>query len=150
MPAKIDMIGKKFNRLTVLSESVADSHGQITYTCRCERGNIVEGIRGRDLRSGNTKSCGCLNKEKYVERINKNTVNHSNISYIKSKKLSVRNTTGVRGVCPTKRGLYRATIGHKGKQIYLGEFSKLEDAVKARKDAEKIYFDSVLCENNLT
>lgn len=149
MPAKIDMIDKKFNRLTVLSESVADSHGQITYTCRCECGNIVEGIRGRDLRSGNTKSCGCLNKEKYVERINKNTVNHSNISYIKSKKLSVRNTTGVRGY-PTKRGLYRATIGHKGKQIYLGEFSKLEDAVKARKDAEKIYFDSVLCENNLT
>lgn len=150
MPAKIDMIDKKFNRLTVLSESVADSHGQITYTCRCECGNIVEGIRGRDLRSGNTKSCGCLNKEKYVERINKNTVNHSNISYIKSKKLSVRNTTGVRGVCHTKRGLYRATICHKGKQIYLGEFSKLEDAVKARKDAEKIYFDSVLCENNLT
>lgn len=150
MPAKIDMIDKKFNRLTVLSESVVDSHGQITYICRCECGNIVEGIRGRDLRSGNTKSCGCLNKEKYVERINKNTVNHSNISYIKSKKLSVRNTTGVGGVCPTKRGLYRATIGHKGKQIYLGEFSKLEDAVKARKDAEKIYFDSVLCKNNLT
>lgn len=86
MPAKIDMIDKKFNRLTVLSESVADSHGQITYTCSCECGNIVEGIRGRDLRSGNTKSCGCLNKEKYVERINKNTVNHSNISYMKSKK----------------------------------------------------------------
>lgn len=109
MPAKIDMIDKKFNRLTVLSESVSDSHGQITYTCSCECGNIVEGIRGCDLRSGNTKSCGCLNKEKYVERINKNTVNHSNISYIKSKKLSVRNTTGVREVCPTKRGLYRAT-----------------------------------------
>lgn len=54
MPAKIDMIDNKFNRPTVLSESVADSHGQITYTCRCECGDIVEGIRGRDLRSGNT------------------------------------------------------------------------------------------------
>ncbi len=54
MPAKIDMIDKKFNRLTVLSESGTDSYGQITYTCRCECGDIVEGIRGRDLRSGNT------------------------------------------------------------------------------------------------
>lgn len=150
MPAKIELIDKQFNRLTVLSECGKGTYGQITYTCRCECGNIVEGIRGRDLRSGNTKSCGCLNKEKYVERIKKNTVNHSNISYIKSKKLSVRNTTGVRGVCPTKRGLYRATIGYKGQQIYLGEFSKLEDAVKSRKDAEKIYFDSVLIENNVT
>lgn len=76
-------------------------------------------------------------------------MNHSNISYIKSKKLSVRNTTGVRGVCPTK-GLYRATISYKGKQIYLGKFSRFEDTVKARKDTEKIYFDSVLCKNNLT
>lgn len=150
MPAKIEMIDKKFNRLTVLSESGKDTSGQITYTCRCECGNIVEGIRGRDLRSGNTKSCGCLNEEKYIERIRKNTVNHSNIPYIKSKKVSVRNTTGVRGVCPTKRGRYRAVIGHKGKQIYLGEFSKFEDAVQARKTAEKIYFDSVLSENDVT
>lgn len=36
MPAKIDMIDKKFNRLTVLSESGTDSYGQITYTCRVD------------------------------------------------------------------------------------------------------------------
>lgn len=77
------MTDKKFNRLTVLSESGRDTYRQITYTCRCECGNIVVGMRSRDLRSGNTKSCRCLNEEKYVERIRKNTMNHL-IYYISS------------------------------------------------------------------
>lgn len=32
------------------------------WKCRCECGNIVS-IRGADLRSGNTKSCGCVKSE---------------------------------------------------------------------------------------
>lgn len=44
-------------------------------------------------------------------------------------------------------GRWRAYIGHKGKQIFLGEFSSKEDAIRARKEGEKKYFTSVLEEN---
>ena len=105
-------------------------------------------VTGNDLRRNNTKSCGCLNKEKYTERIKKQTVNHSNISSIKSKKISKKNTSGVRGVCPTKRGRWRAYIGHKGKNVFLGEFSKKEDAIAARRKAEEQFFIPILKKAN--
>jgi hypothetical protein len=143
MPAKIDMTGKKFHRLTVIQEAGRDNSGQVLWECRCDCGNTSI-VRGRDLRSGGTKSCGCLDLEKAVERIKKETVNHSNISRIKSQKLSVLNTSGIKGVCPTKTGRWRAYIGHKGKQVYLGEYSQKGDAVRARKNGEKIYFGKVL------
>lgn len=143
MPAKIDMTGKKFHRLTVIQEAGRDNSGQVLWECRCDCGNTSI-VRGRDLCSGGTKSCGCLDLEKVVERIKKETVNHSNISRIKSQKLSVLNTSGIKGVCPTKTGRWRAYIGHKGKQVYLGEYSQKGDAVRARKNGEKIYFGKVL------
>lgn len=55
---KIDMIGEKFGKLTVLEE-VPKQGRRIRYKCRCECGNITTVI-GEDLRSGHTKSCGCL------------------------------------------------------------------------------------------
>lgn len=143
MPAKIDMTGKKFHRLIVIREAGRDNSGQVLWECRCDCGNTSI-VRGRDLRSGGTKSCGYLDLEKAVDRIKKETVNHSNISRIKSQKLSVLNTSGIKGVCPTKTGRWRAYIGHKGKQVYLGEYSQKGDAVRARKNGEKIYFGQVL------
>ena len=146
MPTKIDMAGKDFHRLHVTKEAGRDKYGQVVWECSCKCGNTVL-VRGRDLRSGNTKSCGCLDIERAIEQIRKETINHSNISRIKSKKLSVANTSGVKGVCPTKDGRWRAYIGHKGKQIFLGDFSRKEDAIYARKEGEKKYFGSVLEEN---
>lgn len=35
---------------------------------------------------------------------------------------------------------YRATINYKGKRHHLGVFDRLEDAIKAREDAESFYF----------
>lgn len=51
------------------------------------------------------------------------------------------NTSGYKGVCWYKRYLkWYAYIRHNDEQIYLGYFNKKEDAVKARKAAEKKYF----------
>lgn len=58
-----DMIGKKFNRLTVLEECEERTKDRKkVYKCVCECGNIVNVI-GKNLRNGNTKSCGCLKHE---------------------------------------------------------------------------------------
>ena len=58
MPAKIDISGQRFGRLTVLCEA-GRKGGQVTWICRCDCGN--EHIaKGRDLRCGDVKSCGCI------------------------------------------------------------------------------------------
>ena len=57
------MTGKRFGRLVVLCR-----HGHrgkkksITWLCQCDCGN-QKVIIGEDLKSGSTRSCGCLKKE---------------------------------------------------------------------------------------
>lgn len=61
MPKKLELIGKKFNRWTVLWKIKIRKPGT-HWICKCDCGNF--GIcKGADLKTGNTKSCGCLHKE---------------------------------------------------------------------------------------
>lgn len=147
MGAKIDLSGKKFERLKVIKESGRDKFGQVLWKCECKCGKKCL-VRGRDLRSGGTKSCGCMDKERATELIKRQTVNHSNPNSIKSKKISKANTSVTRGVSPTKSGKWRATIGYKGKQIYLGEYWDKESAIKARKIAEEKFYKPLFQQNS--
>lgn len=56
------MIGEKYERLTVLSLSHKDQRGRSHYLCECVCG-VRKSVQGALLRSGNTKSCGCLSAE---------------------------------------------------------------------------------------
>lgn len=62
--SKINMIGKKFGKLTVLEECEERKERRIVYKCKCDCGNISYVI-GKNLRNGTTKSCGCLRRESY-------------------------------------------------------------------------------------
>lgn len=62
MGSLIDETGNKYGRLTVLY-SIKDKNNRTKWHCKCECGNEIE-VFGAYLRSGNTKSCGCLQKEK--------------------------------------------------------------------------------------
>lgn len=53
--------GEKYGRLTVLNFS-RKYKGIYYWFCRCDCGKIKE-LSIQDLKSGNTKSCGCLRKE---------------------------------------------------------------------------------------
>lgn len=55
-------IGDIFGRLTVIDFAEDNSCGQKCFKCRCSCGNTVI-VAGNKLRTGHTKSCGCLNKE---------------------------------------------------------------------------------------
>lgn len=55
---RVDITGKQFGRLTVLHYA---NKGQ--WECECECGNRVV-VRTYNLNSGNTKSCGCLQRER--------------------------------------------------------------------------------------
>lgn len=51
-------IGEKFGRLTVISRNTKEKK----WTCICECGNTVSVIAS-NLNKGNTKSCGCLQRD---------------------------------------------------------------------------------------
>ena len=67
MPKKIDMVGKKFGSLTVVSESGKTKSGDILWICKCDCGKITHPIAGSNLRNGHTKSCGGLTAQKHLK-----------------------------------------------------------------------------------
>jgi hypothetical protein len=58
----IDLTGHKYGRLTVKSLSKVKQKTHYLWNCVCDCGNKTR-VRGTSLRTGNTKSCGCLNIE---------------------------------------------------------------------------------------
>lgn len=70
MPAKKDLTGQTFNRLTVIEQDMnkyAETQ-EVFWKCRCSCGNF-KSVRTYDLTHGKTKSCGCLRNEKVREAI---------------------------------------------------------------------------------
>lgn len=62
MGRPIDLTGQRFGRLVVLSENGRSHSGKKRWLCQCDCGNQTCVVAG-DLRSGRTRSCGCLHKE---------------------------------------------------------------------------------------
>lgn len=72
-------------------------------------------------------------------------VGGTQISRIANFRSESNNMTGVRGVYySAQSGKYRARLKFQGKLLNLGSYERLEDAVKARKDAENRYFGEFL------
>lgn len=75
MPNAKDLSGQKFGRLTVLKYMFSQEVGTKGKTvrmhlCKCECGNVILADTG-SLTTGNTKSCGCLNKDHAKDLRNK-------------------------------------------------------------------------------
>lgn len=64
---KLNLINKKFGRLLVLEEYGRNKNKETMWLCQCDCGN-KKVVRATHLKSGATKSCGCLNHEKVIER----------------------------------------------------------------------------------
>lgn len=63
-----DLTGQAFNRLTVTGFAGRNKRGCPLWDCVCTCGNLVLGKVAGDIKQGNTKSCGCLKREKTVGR----------------------------------------------------------------------------------
>ena len=72
----IDLTGRQFGRLTVIGRYESSCHNT-RWLCKCECGE-VRVVYGNHLRSGRTKSCGCLNKEMAVDQMRINATTHGN------------------------------------------------------------------------
>lgn len=63
MGAKADLTGKRFGRLTVLSETDERRNGSVVWLCKCDCGSYAK-ARADHLKRGGVVSCGCYSREK--------------------------------------------------------------------------------------
>ena len=57
----IDETGNRYGLLTVLYRGPNSKDGRVQWHCKCDCGNEIDVI-AKNLRSGNTKSCGCYKR----------------------------------------------------------------------------------------
>lgn len=72
-------IGKTYNNIKVLSFSHKDNHGKKRYNCKCLLcGNNFVTL-GTTVKTGKTKSCGCLSKKASKDRMTKHGMHGTDI-----------------------------------------------------------------------
>jgi len=74
---KLNLISQKYNKLTVLSRA-KNINKRTAWLCQCECGKHKI-VKTDNLRSGSTKSCGCLNDLKRKQRSKK--MYETNVKY---------------------------------------------------------------------
>lgn len=66
MIRKLNLVGRRFGRLLVVSRKGKTLFGQKTWKCKCDCGK-EKTVRSGDLLEGKVKSCGCLRyQKKYI------------------------------------------------------------------------------------
>src|SRR4051812_11064033 len=55
---KLELLGQKINMLTEVEYAGTDKNQNSTWRCICECGNEIIAV-GKQIKIGNTKSCGC-------------------------------------------------------------------------------------------
>ena len=155
---KLDLTGQRFGRLVVVRDSgERTSAKEVIWECKCDCGEISV-VRSTILRSGRTKSCGCLSKEVNSKRLKtksyhneliegkkgKSLVEGTDLSFLTQKTPS-NNTSGQKGVYWHKGNKkWASNIRLKGEKIDLGYYVDKQDAINARLEGEEKYFKPIL------
>ena len=80
-----DLTGKKFDRLLVISSTDRrGADGSVVWECRCDCGNTAF-VTSTNLKSNNSRSCGCYAMELAVTRIKHNEYSVSTKGYYVGK-----------------------------------------------------------------
>lgn len=145
MVKAIDLTGRKFGRLTVMRRDGVAINGNALWLCQCECGNVCT-VNSYNLRSGVTKSCGCLSRELSRKRLmeQKRQWRNNNLHFVHDAssyhQIRTNNRTGVVGVSQTTdTGLWCARLMVHGKLVLNQVFNHFTDAVEARIEAERQY-----------
>jgi len=65
---KRDYSGERFERLFVIEKDTNPENKREKYWCQCDCGSPIRSVAIADMKVGDAKSCGCLNKEKLIKR----------------------------------------------------------------------------------
>lgn len=83
------VIGKIYNNVEILSFSHKDKNGKKRYKCKCLLCGNEFVTLGTTVKTGRTKSCGCLSRKKAKERMKKHGMHGTEI-YKRWKGMKVR------------------------------------------------------------
>lgn len=90
MYRKINRVGDRYGKLLVIEEDTKKGNrGQIKWICRCDCGNVTS-ILTDNLRTGITKSCGCLRNEALIDEVGNKYGGLKVISRVKNDKKNDR------------------------------------------------------------
>lgn len=155
--------GERFGMAVLVCETdKRNKSGAVFWKMKCDCGNTffrsTESLR-QSKRRGCIVSCGCFQREisrqigkrewwnpKRIEEARKSLgqIDGTTMQGINRLSVNRNNTTGHIGVgWDKRRQKYRARIMIRGKDIELGYYDKLDDAIKARKEGERKYFDPI-------
>lgn len=137
-----DLTGFTFDEISVLHPTEKrDYKGSVMWMCRCICGKQFM-LSTDSIRHGNYKSCGC-GRIKHGKKLQTylTFVDGTCVEWLEKRKNRSDNTSGCTGVYVTSTKKYRSQITLSGKNYYLGTYNTFEDAVKARKNAEKVLHD---------
>lgn len=145
-----DLVGMRFGKLTViaLSDKRAPRGARTVplWECRCDCGRIT--YKATDtLKNAEVSMCSDCAPLYAARKMRENAgyVGGTQLSRIQNTKSNSNNASGVRGVYYDPRsGKYRARLRFQNQFLNLGTYARLEDAIKARKEAENRYFGEFL------
>lgn len=130
-----DETGNKFGRLTVIARSGIYKSKSVAWLCRCECGN-EKVVPASSLHSGNTKSCGCLqrdnryrNQHRFIDRTGER---YGNLVVI--KRADENAGTHARWLCKCDCGNETIVTSHNlqnGSTIGCGCLNRLKDGESA-------------------
>ena len=110
MPAKIDLTGQQFGRLTVIKEQKERKNNNIIWLCQCQCGRKAS-VKGIYLRASETRSCGCYPRDVLIQR---NTI-HGDAGKNKSKLYET--WKGTRKRCSNKNCKDYGNYGGRGIKV---------------------------------
>lgn len=133
-----NLTGRTFGTLEVLEYVDSDSNGT-RWRCRCKNCGNITVVNAAWLK--NYQSCGCKSKEAGKANVDayKNVIQTTNTNpnrFINNKP-NKNNKIGIKGVCYLKKsGTYVAYITFKGERKTLKRSKDINEAIRARKEAE--------------
>ncbi len=143
---------RRTGKITVLEKYQCGSHSKgrnsVFYLCRCDCGKEFV-VEGEELNK-HPYSCGCTPKPGKINgKTNYNSLGHKGGTMLcmlkPTRHVYSNSTSGVSGVSWDKRRKkWLAQIVFKQKNHFLGYFDLKEDAIKARIEGEKKYFNPML------
>lgn len=130
-----DLSGQPFGYLTALEPTGEKYRKDLVWRCACKCGKEID-LPATRLLTGHTLSCGCMLAE-HLQKTNMYIAGTSIRQALADDVKSNRSKSGFTGITE-RNGKWRAQISYKGQYYYLGSYSKLEDAVKARARAKEL------------
>jgi hypothetical protein len=114
MNKKLDLTNHKYGRLTVLAPVENTSSGKTQWLCRCDCGKTATVVSAR-LRSGITRSCGCLSRENSAA-IGKSNAQHGFASHVNPSR-TYRIWMGMKTRCTNPNSDQWQNYGGRGVKV---------------------------------